>query len=72
MFKIQVRATNKHGHLPVAPTTLQQWQDTERMPDFETWEAAEEWLTANKARQLEQFGLEFQIIKIESPTPADS
>ena len=62
MFTIQIRASNDHGHMPPAPTNLQVWQDMERMPEFTLWEEAEDWLTDNKASQLEKFGIEFQIV----------
>lgn len=63
MFKIQVRVSKKSGHLPPELLPFQKWQDLKEMPDFDIWEAAEDWLTDNKAHVLEKFGLEFQIIK---------
>lgn len=51
MFKIQVSIP---PHL--------EWADMERMPDLPTLEAAEQWLTDNRAPALEQYGFQFRIV----------
>jgi hypothetical protein len=66
MVKIQCKVVEtKFGKVPAE---LLNWQDMENMPDLHDRAEAESWLTTNKADELHQYGIEFQIVEIEAVT----
>ena len=62
MFTIQVRVRNENQAVP-APEELTKWEDCINIPELKTIKEAETFLDTMQVKQLEPYGLEFQIIE---------